>query len=128
MYIERLGIDPVQQSLVDNIFIDTTLGALNQKAHYWERAALVCQGDLANELESIQKRSYNEAHNALIKEDKITPVIIQLMGKLAFIDTLALPSSQILDPKQKAIRALGDYANRRRLFTAPPVEPPQKGK
>src|ERR1700760_3011050 len=106
MYIERLGISPEQQSQVDSIFIDTALEALNQKVNYWERAALVCQGSLADELESIQRRNYDEAHDALLKGEEITPVLMQLMGKLAFIDTLVLPSSQILDPKEKAVRAL----------------------
>jgi len=115
MYLEKLGIPAEQQAQVDHVFIDTTLAALNQKTHYWERAALV-RGDLADELEAVQTRVHDEAHDAMVRGDQIPSEVVQMMGKIAFIDTLALPSSEILKPKVKAVRAHGDYNGYRRLF------------
>jgi hypothetical protein len=78
-------------------------------------------GALANELEAIERRNTARAHEALIAEQEIDPAVTRLMGKIAFIDCLQLPSAEVLPKKVKACRALGSYADRRRLFTS--VEP-----
>jgi hypothetical protein len=127
MYTEKLGISPEQQSYVDGIFIDTALEALNQKPNYWDRAALVCTGgQLADELEAIRRRTYEAAHEALLSAGEIGQNVLGNMGKIDFIDALELPSSQRLDDKVIAVRALGDYTHMRRLFADPPPPPKPK--
>jgi len=116
MDTERLGLTATQQAYIDDIFVDTTINALSAQAHYWERAALFGLGDLADEIEAIHARTFDHAHGEIIAEKEINPLITGLIGKLAFIDSLALPSSQEVNKKNKVERALGDYANRRRLF------------
>lgn len=116
MDTERLGLTLKQQAQIDDIFVDTTLQALSSQKHYWERAALVKIGDLADELESIHARTFDQAHGAIMEDKEIDPVITGLIGKLAFIDSLALPSSQVLGKKEKAERALGKFTCQRRLF------------
>jgi hypothetical protein len=116
MDTEHLGLSPEQQFQIDDIFLDTTLLALTQKTKYWDRAGLTYWGDLADELEAIHARAYNHAHEAVGAREEIDPMVTGIIGKLAFIDSLALPSSEELTRKDKVARALGDYASRRRLF------------
>jgi hypothetical protein len=121
MDLEKLGLSRGQQTEVDLIFLDTIIMALCQKTHYRDRAYLVMLGDTADELEAIFRRAYENVHDALLKDRKISPAVLQLLGKLTFIDSLALPSSERLKLRARAMRALGDFADHRRLFAEIPA-------
>jgi hypothetical protein len=113
---ERLGLNPEQQSQIDDVFLDTTLAALTNQKHYWERAALVSLGDVAQELEGIHTRTFEQANMALVKNEEVNVTVRALLAKLAFIDALALPSAEEVNKREKVARALGDYKHHRRLF------------
>lgn len=120
MDTHHLGLSPEQQLQVDDVFVDTALTALSGMPKYWDRAAFVDQGDLGDELEEIHGRVYETAHKTAATGEAVPSIVIGLLGKLAFLDAMALPSPDKAGRREKVARALGDYTDRRRLFRGLP--------
>jgi hypothetical protein len=101
MGLERLGLNSGQRAQIDEQFLDTTLAALHQRTSYGGMSRLTA-GPLGDELEAAYVRVLDGAHKAIIEDIELAAVTVRSLGKLSFIDTLQLPSSEIFPNKSKA--------------------------
>ncbi len=103
--MESLGLSKEQQANIDTVFLDATMSSVPQKNGL--------ASDTADELELIKARTFEGAHDAIIAEREISPAIIQNLGKISFLDSLALSTGEY-----KKVQPSGRIAVtfRRRLF------------
>jgi hypothetical protein len=111
MDIERLGLGEDNLFRVDSAFLDAALDRINHDAHLTE--------ETITELEGIHDRTFDRAHDDIIAERPLSSAIASNLGKLSFIDTLGLPTEDIVrrTKTSKTDRVWwGPGENRRRLF------------
>jgi hypothetical protein len=88
---EQYGIPIEAQTQVDGTFLDIAIDALN--------SGRGLQSETRDELENIQARTQTLTAEALLADETIPHDVIQNLGRISFIDTLCLISTEVVTKK-----------------------------
>jgi ribulose 1,5-bisphosphate carboxylase large subunit-like protein len=110
MDFQKYGISPVEQARVDAEFLHQTLD-------YLAPGVIVLPVETRDELEDIYLRTHTAMHNAVVESREVETEVLVNLGRLSFIDTMKLPSSEGMPTfKRGPEHKLGSRVGFRRLF------------